>query len=166
MSTTQDATAAAISTELTKLKLPELSDVMRRCGLVLGIGKVHRVQSLGAFIQTSQSLALERYTNLNNRRPRKIATAHKSFVPEEVVSIDMGFRNLAFAHVSRSGKVLAWRRVELLKEAAFEPWVLAKVVEQFVRDILPIRPADQCTYIIEHQRFRSQGSAAVTNSVM
>ncbi|KAJ2820040.1 hypothetical protein IWW50_005216, partial [Coemansia erecta] len=151
---------------LSDLKLPELSEIMRKCGLVLGVGKVHKVQSLSAFIQESQSTALERYTCVHKRKPRKIATAHKSFVPDEVVSIDMGFRNLAFAHVSRSGKVLEWRRVELLEEAAFEPWVLAKVVEQFVRDILPVRPADRCTYIVEHQRFRSQGSAAVTNSVM
>ncbi|KAJ2799172.1 hypothetical protein H4R20_004541 [Coemansia guatemalensis] len=139
---------------------------MRGCGLAQGVGKAYKVDALSTFVWASQELALARCLAKRRHRPLKICTAHKSFVPEEVVSIDIGFRNLAFAHVSRSGKVLAWRRVELLKEATFEPWTLAAVVEQFVRDILPVRAAATCTYVIEHQRFRSQGSAAVTNSVM
>ncbi|KAJ2707467.1 hypothetical protein H4R19_004901 [Coemansia spiralis] len=139
---------------------------MRQCGLAQGSSKAHKVETLSAFVWASQQLALRRYQGQRNRLPLKCATAHKALVPEEVVSIDIGFRNLAFAHVARGGRVLAWRRVELLKEATFEPWTLAAVVEAFVRDTLPVRPAAQCTYIIEHQRFRSQGSANVTNSVM
>ncbi|KAJ2369790.1 hypothetical protein H4S01_000784 [Coemansia sp. RSA 2610] len=158
--------AAVLETKLSKLKVAELDAVMRDCGLTLGTGKAHKVQSLSAFIRASQQLAFERFQGHASGKPHGLAAAHASFVPNEVVSIDIGFRNLAFAHVARSGKVLAWRRVELLKEATFEPWVLASTVERFVRDVLPVRPALQCTYIIEHQRFRSQGSAAVTNSVM
>ncbi|KAJ2613477.1 hypothetical protein H4S08_002179 [Coemansia sp. RSA 1365] len=161
------ATARAdIGTQLTKLKATELSRIMRGCGLAQGVGKVYKVDALSTFVWESQELALVRCLAKRKNKPAKICTAHKAFVPEEVVSIDIGFRNLAFAHVSRSGKVLAWRRVELLKEATFEPWTLAAVVERFVHDILPMRAAATCTYVIEHQRFRSQGSAAVTNSVM
>ncbi|KAJ1735594.1 hypothetical protein LPJ61_000471 [Coemansia biformis] len=163
------ATAAAlleISGGLSKLKAAELNGIMRQCGLAQGSVKAHKVEALSAFVWTSQQLALRRYLSQHKRAPRKCSTAHGALVPEEVVSVDIGFRNLAFAHVSREGRVLAWQRVELLKEATFEPWALAAVVEAFVRDTLPVRPAAQCTYIIEHQRFRSQGSANVTNSVM
>ncbi|KAJ2782569.1 hypothetical protein H4R18_002198 [Coemansia javaensis] len=139
---------------------------MRQCGLAQGTTKAHKAAALGAFIWSSQALAQRRYAGQRRRAARKAATAHAAFVADEVVSIDIGFRNLAFAHVSRDGRVLAWRRVELLGEATFEPWTLAAVVERFVRSVLPIRPAAKCTYIIEHQRFRSQGSASVTDSVM
>ncbi|KAJ2765642.1 hypothetical protein IWQ57_004696 [Coemansia nantahalensis] len=155
-----------ISGRLSKLTAASLNGIMRQCGLGQGTSKAHKVEALSAFVWGSQQLALQRYLGQRKRLPLKCATAHKAFVPEEVVSIDIGFRNLAFAHVARGGRVLAWQRVELLKEATFEPWALAAVVEAFVRDTLPVRPAAQCTYIIEHQRFRSQGSANVTNSVM
>ncbi|KAJ2082065.1 hypothetical protein H4R24_001863 [Coemansia sp. RSA 988] len=161
------ATARAdIGARLTKLKSTELSIIMRSCRLAQGVGKLYKVDALSAFVWASQELALARSLAKRKYRPVKIGTVHKAFIPEEVVSIDIGFRNLAFAHVSRSGKVLAWRRVELLKEATFEPWTLAAIVERFVNEILPVRKAATCTYVIEHQRFRSQGSAAVTNSIM
>ncbi|KAJ2834214.1 hypothetical protein GGI24_000494 [Coemansia furcata] len=139
---------------------------MRSCGLTQGTGKAHKLAALGNFIWSSQELARKRYLDLHQHSPPSVSEAHSEIIPEEVVSIDIGFRNLAFAHISRCGKVLDWRRVELLTEANFEPWTLASVVEKFVQTELPMRPASACTYLIEHQRFRSQGSAAVTDSVM
>ncbi|KAJ2453218.1 hypothetical protein EV183_002372 [Coemansia sp. RSA 2336] len=160
------AAAAPIGDKLAKLKVSELNDIMRRCGIPLGIGKAHKIQSLSSFLQASQRLAIDRYQVHHKRQSPTATVANSWFVPREVVSIDIGFRNLAFAHVSSDGRVLAWKRVELLPEAVFEPWVLATAVEELVHNTLPVRLASQCTYIIEHQRFRSQGSAAVTNSVM
>ncbi|KAJ1949531.1 hypothetical protein EC988_004736 [Linderina pennispora] len=139
---------------------------MRSCGLTQGTGRAYKLESLSAFIRASQELALSRHFGRCQRKARKAERMHNAFIPEEVVSIDIGFRNLAFVHMSKSGEVIEWRRNELLKEATFEPWILAEVVQRFVQERLPVRPASACTYIIEHQRFRSQGSAAVTNSVM
>ncbi|KAJ2846943.1 hypothetical protein GGI22_006114 [Coemansia erecta] len=141
---------------------------MRGCGLTQGTVKADKIESLGMFIWDAQKLALSRYKDKNKskRIPRSPAKIHASFVPDEVVSIDIGYKNLAFAHVSRTGEVLGWRRAELLKEATFEPWTLARVVEEYVQSTLPMISASKCTYIVEHQRFRSQGSAAVTNSIM
>ncbi|KAJ1752023.1 hypothetical protein LPJ79_001546 [Coemansia sp. RSA 1821] len=160
------AAAAPVGDKLAKLKVSELNDIMRRCGIPLGTGKAYKIQSLSAFMQTSQKLAIDRYQAYYKRQPATAAAANSWFVPREIVSIDIGFRNLAFAHISSDGRVLAWKRVELLPEAVFEPWVLATAVEGLVQNTLPVRVASQCTYIIEHQRFRSQGSAAVTNSAM
>ncbi|KAJ2158783.1 serine/threonine protein kinase, CMGC [Coemansia sp. RSA 552] len=159
---------AEISAEVSKLKVAQLSAVMKSCALAQGTTKARKIDALSSFIWESQKLALDRYRS-QHKRARKAAASssiHKAFVPQEVVSIDIGFRNLAFAHVSKSGEVLGWQRSELLAEASFEPWTLAEVVERFVHESLPVRPAQQCTYIIEHQRFRTQGSAAVTNSTM
>ncbi|KAJ1886836.1 hypothetical protein LPJ66_009430 [Kickxella alabastrina] len=161
-----EAARADIRSKLSAFKVAELSSIMRDCGLPQGVGKEHKISALSAFIWESQELAVKRHARSTKRRAPSISEVHGSFVPKEVVSIDIGFRNLAFAHISRSGKVIDWRRVELLKEAAFEPWILAAVVEEFVHNVLPARSAASCTYVIEHQRFRSQGSAAVTNSVM
>ncbi|KAJ1646233.1 serine/threonine protein kinase, CMGC [Coemansia asiatica] len=171
-----DKAKAAIRRRIGGLKVAELNDIMKGCGLVQGSGKEYKIESLCEFVSQSLELAEKRYRGTRkgegkSKGMRRSSTStspeiHECFVPEEVVSIDIGFRNLAFAHISRSGHSLDWRRVELLKEAAFEPWVLARVVEEFVQNVLPVRPATMCTYIIEHQRFRSQGSSAVTNSVM
>ncbi|KAJ2493759.1 hypothetical protein IWW37_000390 [Coemansia sp. RSA 2050] len=157
---------AEIAANLAALKVSQLSDAMRSCGLTQGVGKAHKLESLSSFIWASQVLARRRYLDLHQRLPPTLSEAHNEVIPREVVSIDIGFRNLAFAHITRCGKVLDWRRVELLTEANFEPWTLASVVERFVQTELPVRPASTCTYLIEHQRFRSQGSAAVTDSVM
>ncbi|KAJ1666013.1 hypothetical protein IW140_000562 [Coemansia sp. RSA 1813] len=157
-----------ICSGISALKVVELNDLMRSCGLTQGTVKAGKISSLGTFIWDAQKLALSRYQNKskNKRLPRSPAEIHAYFVPDEVVSIDIGYKNLAFAHVSRTGEVLGWRRTELLKEATFEPWTLARVVEEYVQNALPMIPASKCTYLIEHQRFRSQGSAAVTNSIM
>ncbi|KAJ2473315.1 hypothetical protein GGI02_000938 [Coemansia sp. RSA 2322] len=163
-----DATSAhaEITGKLAELKVRQLNEIMRSCGLTQGTGKAHKVAALGDYICASQELALRRFQDLHQRHPQALSEAHRDMVPKEVVSIDIGFRNLAFAHIAQSGKVLEWQRVELLKEANFEPWTLASVVEAFVSDLLPVRNALTCTYVIEHQRFRSQGSAAVTDSIM
>ncbi|KAJ2589400.1 hypothetical protein H4R99_007474 [Coemansia sp. RSA 1722] len=157
---------ADIRHRISSLKVSELNSILRSCGLVQGTGKEFKLAALCDFVCRSQELAEKRHRSRCRLSNRSGSEIYESFVPEEVVSIDIGFRNLAFAHMSSSGQVLDWRRVELLKEAAFEPWVLASVVEEFVQSVLPVRPATACTYVIEHQRFRSQGSAAVTNSVM
>ncbi|KAJ2548882.1 hypothetical protein EV175_004657 [Coemansia sp. RSA 1933] len=153
---------------ISALNITELNGLMRSCGLTQGTLKSGKIASLSTFIWDAQKLALSRYLerSTSKRIPRSLEKIHASFIPKEVVSIDIGYRNLAFAHVSRTGKVIKWRRAELLKEATFEPWTLARVVEEFVQSSLPMLPASKCTYVIEHQRFRSQGSAAVTNSIM
>ncbi|KAJ2454672.1 hypothetical protein GGF42_003566, partial [Coemansia sp. RSA 2424] len=161
-----EAARAEIEGKLAALKVSQLNDTMRSCGLAQGTGKAHKLGALSSFIWSSQELALGRYLSQYRWPPLSLGETHAEVVPAEVVSIDIGFRNLAFAHVARCGRVLEWRRVELLTEANFEPWTLAAVVEEFVRTALPARPASACTYLIEHQRFRSQGSAAVTDSVM
>ncbi|KAJ2723541.1 hypothetical protein GGI07_002579 [Coemansia sp. Benny D115] len=155
---------AEIQEKLSKLKSTELSQIMRGCGLTQGVGKTAKLSTLSGFIWRSQILALKRYTETN--KARSLEKIHRAYIPKHLVSIDIGFRNLAFTHITRDGKVVDWRRVELLSEAVFEPWVLAPVVQNLVNDALPIKPQTLCTFIIEHQRFRSQGSAAVTNSVM
>ncbi|KAJ2910449.1 hypothetical protein GGI21_000860 [Coemansia aciculifera] len=161
-----EAARAEIEGKLATLKVDQLNDIMRSCGLAQGTGKAHKLSALSSFIWSSQRLALGRCRSQNRQVLLSLGNVHGEVVPEEVVSIDIGFRNLAFAHVARCGKVLDWRRVELLTEANFEPWTLAAVVEELVQRTLPVRPASTCTYLIEHQRFRSQGSAAVTDSVM
>ncbi|KAJ2785483.1 hypothetical protein GGI15_001911 [Coemansia interrupta] len=160
------AEAGGGSHSLDSLKIAELNDILRNCGLHQGTGKAHKIATLSEFISTSCDLAQRRYSETNKRQAKSASEVYESFVPREVVSIDIGFRNLAFVHISRDGTVLDWRRVELLKEAVFEPWVLSSVVAEFVQNVLPLRTSALCTYLIEHQRFRSQGSAAVTDSVM
>ncbi|KAJ2664506.1 hypothetical protein IWW48_000759 [Coemansia sp. RSA 1200] len=157
-----------ICNNISGLKIAELNELMRGCGLTQGTVKAKKIEALGTFIWDAQKLSLNRYRDncTSMHLPQTPAKIHASYVPNEVVSIDIGYKNLAFAHVSRTGRVLGWKRVELLKDATFEPWILAQVVDEYVHGILPIHSASKCTYLIEHQRFRSQGSAAVTNSIM
>lgn len=84
-------------------------------------------------------------------------------VPESVLSIDMGYRNLAFAHISKEQKVLRWCRVDLDIDN-HHPSQSARTVTRFVRDQLLqgiSTMSTDCAIVIEKQRFRSMGGFSV-----
>jgi hypothetical protein len=95
--------------------------------------------------------------------PNETVTKTCTTVPESVISIDMGYRNLAFAHVSREQKVLRWRRVDLDIDN-HHPSQSASTVTRFVRDQLLkgiSSTSTDCAIVIEKQRFRSMGGFSV-----
>lgn len=95
--------------------------------------------------------------------PQTITAALLDVVPKYVISVDVGYRNLAFAHVSKDHKVLRWRRVDLDIDD-HHPSQSAASVTRFVRgqllaDIAGIEK--DCAIVIERQRFRSMGGHSV-----
>ncbi|KAJ1674793.1 hypothetical protein EV182_002550 [Spiromyces aspiralis] len=154
---------------LASLRSIEITELLRECGLPVSGTKSEKIERLKARLRKLRDLGMLRssHNEAQATSPRSEDEAlRRAIVPEQVVSIDIGFRNMAVVHLSRDREILDWKRVELLPEARFEPWDLAKRVHSFCAEHLPRVPVHLGTYIIEHQRFRTQGSSAVANAVM
>jgi Mitochondrial resolvase Ydc2 / RNA splicing MRS1 len=89
-----------------------------------------------------------------------VTTANLKIVPESVISIDVGYRNLAFAHVTKDNQVLRWQRVDLDIDN-HHPSHSAISVTRFVRQQLLTKREKECAIVIERQRFRSMGGHSV-----
>ncbi|KAG1154308.1 hypothetical protein G6F37_009568 [Rhizopus arrhizus] len=77
-----------------------------------------------------------------------------------VLSFDLGYRNLAYCHLTHDATVLDWARVDLELET-FHPSTVAPIVRQFIKERVEnnIQRAD--VVIVEQQRSRTNGSFAV-----
>ncbi|KAJ1930316.1 hypothetical protein IWQ60_000428 [Tieghemiomyces parasiticus] len=149
---------------LFKLKASELKEKLQTCGL----GTVG-----------SKSVLVERL--LTTLQPSSLDTSTQPSVPKQprdeiVVSIDIGFRNLAYAVVSTQRGLTAWRTVDLAEDLEVSgliqsPWATAQVVQNFVHRVLPtpaqmLREASRVVYIIERQRFRTVGFEQIPDAVL
>lgn len=95
--------------------------------------------------------------------PQNVTARQLDIVPKSVISVDVGYRNLAFAHVSKDHKVLQWRRVDLDIDN-HHPSQSAISVTRFVRQDLLVdvtHPEEDYAIVIERQRFRSMGGHSV-----
>jgi hypothetical protein len=96
---------------------------------------------------------------------RLVGTLHarqRAPLPSSVLSIDVGLRNLAFAHVASDGRVLDWQRVAVVADghASHDAAASARAARALVTR-LPSAPL----VAIEQQRHRTRGSAAVAEAV-
>ena len=79
-----------------------------------------------------------------------------------LVSIDVGLRNLAFAHVRGDGTVLDWQRVAVFEDGRGGHH--AAVSATAARALVARLPAAD-VYMVEEQRHRTQGSKAMAETV-
>ncbi|KAJ1915305.1 hypothetical protein H4219_004392 [Mycoemilia scoparia] len=149
--------------------------MLKQCGLPLTGKKSIKISRLETHIKEAQKLCLKRYaykqsiplTDLSAKiTSRDVPTICAEAVPNQVVSIDIGYRNMAFIHMTRDRQILDWKHVELLPNSSYEPWEVSKKIREFVTQLLPKIDCTQGSYIIEHQRFRTNGGSAVSNSIM
>ncbi|KAL1921519.1 uncharacterized protein VTP21DRAFT_11235 [Calcarisporiella thermophila] len=130
--------------ELKSLSLADLRSLSQFCGLE----------------QTGTKLTLS--TRLQTHFEQLMSNPNNA-VPSSVISLDLGFANLAFVHLDREGHVLDWKRVRLNVGPGYDPLVYAKAVEGVMRELTALKAM---AYVVERQRVRTLGSPNVLQTVL
>jgi hypothetical protein len=82
-----------------------------------------------------------------------------------VLSFDVGYRNLAYCHLTNDARVLDWARVDL-DLPSYHPSVVAPVVRQFIQDKVQHNISATDRVVIELQRARTAGAHSVLESTL
>ncbi|KAI8991105.1 ribonuclease H-like domain-containing protein [Mycotypha africana] len=83
----------------------------------------------------------------------------------QVLSFDLGYRNLAYCVLDKDSNIKDWARVDLDLDS-FHPSVVAPVVRQFVTDRVQCHLGQVDRVLIEQQRARSGGGHAVLEATL
>ncbi|KAI8882724.1 ribonuclease H-like protein [Backusella circina FSU 941] len=82
-----------------------------------------------------------------------------------VLSFDLGYRNLAYCHLDKHGKILDWRLVDL-ELSSFHPSAVAPIVRELVRTSLLPQLKHTQAIAVEQQRARSGGGVSVLEGTL
>ncbi|CEP14451.1 hypothetical protein [Parasitella parasitica] len=126
----------ALATSLQAKKAAELKDIATQCGILTSGTK----------------------GDLMNRLTAHFASPAQS--SSSILSFDLGYRNLAYCHLSADRTVLDWARVDL-DLPSFHPSVVAPIVRKFIKDkvLENLKVADRV--LVEQQRARTASSVGV-----
>ncbi|KAI8647629.1 ribonuclease H-like domain-containing protein [Parasitella parasitica] len=125
----------ALATSLRTRKVADLKDIATNCGVLTGGTKAVLVDRLTAHLASPTQSS-------------------------SILSFDLGYRNLAYCHLSANKTVLDWARVDL-DLPSFHPSVVAPIVRKFIKDkvLQNLEVVDRV--LVEQQRARTGGSSNV-----
>ncbi|CAG8491993.1 10382_t:CDS:2 [Acaulospora morrowiae] len=94
-----------------------------------------------------------------------------SSLPKSIISIDVGIKNLAYVHMTCSGKILDWKTFSLNLESSKPKDFIEKLLPIVHQVFLPKQFSSNCDdnretvdmFIIERQSFRQKASAHLIN---
>ncbi|KAK9728616.1 hypothetical protein K7432_000892 [Basidiobolus ranarum] len=122
---------AVIRGHLDSLRVFELQERCRSYGISMGGSRADIVERIENFI----------FDFIGDRKG----------IPQNIISIDIGYRNLAYIHIDSSLRILDWRRIDLNVPDSYDPVKYAQVVNDFV-ETLSNRGVG--IYILERQSLR------------
>ncbi|KAI8339512.1 ribonuclease H-like domain-containing protein [Chlamydoabsidia padenii] len=134
-----------VNAHLSTLKVVELKELARSCGVLMYGTK----PILTGRLQTHFEHLYQQSTTMVDM---------DRLLPPSVLSFDMGYRNLAFVHLTRQKHITAWHVTDL-ELNQFHPSAMVPVVNRFVQQhICPLLPTHT---VIEQQRARSSSSHGI-----
>ncbi|ORY08000.1 ribonuclease H-like protein [Basidiobolus meristosporus CBS 931.73] len=77
-------------------------------------------------------------------------------IPKSIISIDIGYRNLAYVHIDSTLQILDWQRINLNVPDSYHPIEYARVVNEFVETLSNRGVSD---FILERQSLRHSSSS-------
>lgn len=125
--------------ELLKLKAIELQHICKQCGFATSGTKAQLVQNI------QEGLRKDCVTTSNN-----------------IVSIDLGYKNLAFLHVAND-RIIEWKRQDLLLPSSYDPSQFAQNLSEFIK---PFKEMTDTLFLIERQRHRTGGSSMILETIL
>ncbi len=134
----------ALSASLSAHKVAQLKEIATQTGIASSGTKPNLVERLVQHFDMSQN-------------SEKLSSS--------VLSFDLGYRNLAYCHLSQNAEILDWARVDL-DLPSFHPSVIAPVVRQFIKDKVQQNLKEADMVVVEQQRARSGGSFSVLESTL
>ena len=127
------------------------------CGDMQGLLLRERSDVLKELCSRTGLLVLGNKPEIVNR----IVQATNRTFPKSVVSIDVGYRNLAFA-CFKGRQLERWERLNLNFADKYEPSEFGSITRDVSKDLLQSHP--EALFIIERQRARTMGGAGVLES--
>ncbi|KAI8376535.1 ribonuclease H-like domain-containing protein [Radiomyces spectabilis] len=139
----------AVAHRLASCKAYELREIALKSG----------VKTIGTKAALESRL-LSHYQGVIDESTRQGRFSFEDGLPSSVLSVDLGYRNLAFVQLTKNNTVKAWSRVDL-ELPSFHPSVAAPLVREFVKSrLMPLMPSTGAI-AVEQQRARSNGSFGV-----
>ncbi|CDH59426.1 hypothetical protein RO3G_09272 [Lichtheimia corymbifera JMRC:FSU:9682] len=152
---------SAIDARLSNLKAYELKDVAIQCGVSTS-GRKNEVCDRIRHRFASAMSSITRHDHFEADQ----------LVPTSVVSLDLGYRNLAHIHLRHDNTILAWDRIDLdiPEESSFHPSISAPFVRRYIQSslepLLLCKEDDVGAVLVEQQRYREAGAAAVLETTI
>lgn len=132
---------------------------MLRAG-ISGLLQKNTVAKLRDIAVQNGVLTAGKKQELADRLANHFIVTHKQKPSTNVLSFDLGYRNLAYCRLDKDAKILDWARIDL-ELPSFHPSVVAPIVRDFLADrVTPNLPGTD-TVLVEQQRARSNGSHTV-----
>lgn len=85
---------------------------------------------------------------------------------ESVFSIDLGFKNFAFCKMNMEYEIEEWKRIDIDLPIAYDPIKYAELLYNFVQASLLPNAGRRTIFLIERQRHRTMGRAALPETVL
>ncbi|CAG8450977.1 5835_t:CDS:2 [Cetraspora pellucida] len=143
----------------------ELEKLCRRCGLSFtSLNKSEIAKLLSQHLVTiyqSNAQLESNHKSINHERFDK--STIETFLPKSIISIDIGVKNFAYAHLTSSYQIIEWKKLSLDLDS-FGPKNFFEKLQPMVHKIF-LSKEDVDAFIIERQLFHRRISMNVQNVI-
>ncbi|OMH81590.1 hypothetical protein AX774_g4945 [Zancudomyces culisetae] len=105
--------------------------------------------------------------NLQTKELFDMATfVYSHYISRELISVDVGYKNLAFIELTNTLEIKKWEKIELLENATFDPLFLALKIRDFLSKKILEDDFLFKNVIVERQMYRFGRGSTVLNAAI